>query len=243
MEHKDSVIYKKSVLPNGLTIITESIPYVRSISLGLWLNVGSRDESEVSNGISHFIEHMVFKATKNRNASEIASFLESVGGTLNAFTSREQTCYFAKFLDEHLDRGVEILSDLVNNACFSAADIEKEKKVILEEIGDIEDSPGDLVHDLFAATVFYNHPLGRPIIGDRKTVKNMNRAKILRYVGKHYRSNKVVLAACGNLDHGRLLDLTKEYLGDLSPFEFSRCPPAPRADSDIKIDEPFSAVG
>ena len=219
MEHKDSVIYNKSVLPNGLMIITESIPYVRSISLGLWLNVGSRDESAVSNGISHFIEHMVFKATKNRNASEIASFLESVGGTLNAFTSREQTCYYAKFLDEHLDKGVEILSDLVNNASFSAADIEKEKKVILEEISDIEDSPGDLVHDLFAATVFNNHPLGRPIMGDRKTVKNMNRTKILRYVNKHYRSNKMVLAACGNLDHDILLDLARRYLGDLTPIQ------------------------
>ncbi len=220
MEHKDSVIYNKSVLPNGLTIITESIPYVRSISLGLWLDVGSRDELSVSNGISHFVEHMVFKATKNRNASEIASFLESVGGTLNAFTSREQTCYYAKFLDVHLDKGVEILSDLVNNASFSNSDIEKEKKVILEEISDIEDSPGDLVHDFFAATVFGNHPLGRPIMGDRKTVKNMNRAKILRYVGKHYRSNKMVLAACGNLDHDVLLDLAEKYFGNLSPVEY-----------------------
>jgi predicted Zn-dependent peptidase len=215
LDHKDSVVYKKSILPNGLTIVTESIPYVRSISLGLWLNVGSRDESAVSNGISHFIEHMVFKATKNRNASQIASFLESVGGNLNAFTSREQTCYYAKFLDEHLDKGVEILSDLVNNASFANNDIEKEKKVILEEISDIEDSPGDLVHDLFAATVFGNHPLGRPIMGDRKTVRNMNRAKILRYVNKHYRSNKMILAACGNLDHNRLADLAQRYFGNL----------------------------
>ncbi|UCC79252.1 MAG: insulinase family protein [Candidatus Zixiibacteriota bacterium] len=219
MEHKDSVIYKKSVLPNGLTVITESIPYVRSVSLGLWLNVGSRDESTVSSGISHFVEHMVFKATKNRNASQIASFLESVGGTLNAFTSREQTCYYAKFLDEHLAKGVEILSDLVNNASFSRSDIEKEKKVVLEEISDIEDSPGDLVHDLFAATVFGKHPLGRPIMGDRRSVKNMNRAKILRYVNKHYRCNKMVLAACGNLDHDVLADLAEKYFGNLSPLE------------------------
>ena len=206
-------------MPNGLIIITESIPYVRSISLGLWLNVGSRDESSISNGISHFIEHMVFKATKNRNASQIASYLESVGGSLNAFTSREQTCYYAKFLDEHLDKGVEILSDLVNNASFIPGDIEKEKKVILEEISDIEDSPGDLVHDLFATAVFGSHPLGRPIMGDRKTVKGMNRAKILRYVGKHYRCNKMVLAACGNLHHETLVEMAQKYFGDLSPVE------------------------
>lgn len=214
----DSSIYNKTVLPNGLIIITESIPYVRSVSLGLWLNVGSRDESLKSNGISHFIEHMVFKATKSRNASEIASFLESVGGTLNAFTSREQTCYYAKFLDQHLEKGMEILSDLVNNASFANVDIEKEKKVILEEISDIDDSPSDLVHDLFASTVFYNHPLGFPILGDRKTVNNMNRPKILRYVNRHYRSNKMVIAACGNLSHDRLVELTKKYFENLSPL-------------------------
>lgn len=220
MEQKDAVDYRKTVLPNGLSIITESIPYVRSISLGLWLNVGSRDESAISSGISHFVEHMVFKATKSRNASEIASFLESVGGTLNAFTSREQTCYYAKFLDEHLDKGVEILSDIINNARFSSMDIEKEKKVVLEEISDIEDSPADLVHDLFAATIFGKHPLGRPIMGDRKTVRGMNRAKILRYVRKHYCSNRMIMAACGNLDHERLVELAVRYFGDLSPNDF-----------------------
>jgi predicted Zn-dependent peptidase len=220
LEHRDSVIYKKTVLSNGLSIITESIPYVRSISLGVWLNVGSRDENAISNGISHFVEHMVFKATKSRNASEIASFLESVGGTLNAFTSREQTCYYAKFLDEHLDKGIEILSDIINNARFSSTDIEKEKKVVLEEISDIEDSPSDLVHDLFASTIFGNHPLGRPIMGDRKTVKGMNRTKILRYVSKHYRSNKMIIAACGNLDHDHLVDISARYFGNVSPYEY-----------------------
>jgi predicted Zn-dependent peptidase len=162
---------------------------------------------------------MVFKATKSRNASEIASFLESVGGVLNAFTSREQTCYYAKFLDLQLDKGMEILSDLVNNASFSNIDIEKEKKVILEEISDIDDSPGDLVHDLFASTVFYNHPLGFPILGDRRTVNGMNRAKILRYVNKHYRSNKIVIAACGNLRHEKLVELARKYFDNLPPSQ------------------------
>jgi len=204
--------YKKTVLPNGLKIITETIPYVRSVSLGLWLDVGSRDEPDPAMGISHFIEHMVFKGTRTRTPSQIASHLESVGGVLNAFTGREQTCFYAKFLDEHLAKGVEILFDLITNPLFYAPDIEKEKKVILEEIRDIEDSPGELVHDLFAETIFSDHPLGRPILGNKKTVMALNRAKVLRYVGKHYRPGKIIVAASGNLQHEQLVELTEKYI-------------------------------
>ncbi|MEE9555216.1 MAG: pitrilysin family protein [candidate division Zixibacteria bacterium] len=203
--------YKRTVLPNGLRIITESIPYVRSVSLGLWLDVGSRDEPLSSLGISHFIEHMVFKGTRTRSPSEIASHLESVGGVLNAFTGREQTCFYAKFLDEHLDKGVEILFDLINNPLFGSSDIEKEKKVILEEIRDIEDAPGELVHDLFAEAIFSDHPLGRPILGNKKTVMGLNRGKVLRFVGKHYRPANIIVAASGNLEHNRLVKITKKY--------------------------------
>jgi len=184
--------------------------------LGLWLDVGSRDESESSMGISHFIEHMVFKGTRTRTPSQIASHLESVGGVLNAFTGREQTCYYAKFLDEHLDKGVEILFDLIVNPLFSAGDIEKEKKVILEEIRDIEDSPGELVHDLFAETIFTDHPLGHPILGNRKTVMALSRPKVLRYVGKHYRPGKTIVAASGNLDHERLVELSLKHIAEKS---------------------------
>jgi predicted Zn-dependent peptidase len=205
-------ILKKTVLSNGIKIITESIPYVRSVSLGLWLDVGSRDEPESSLGISHFIEHMVFKGTSTRTPSQIASHLESVGGVLNAFTGREQTCYYAKFLDEHLQKGVEILFDLVNNPLFGAVDIEKEKKVILEEIRDIEDSPGELVHDLFAEAIFNNHPLGRPILGNKQTVMGLTRAKVLRFVGKHYRPGNIIVAASGNLEHDRLIEVTEKHI-------------------------------
>lgn len=207
-------LYKKTTLPNGIKVITESIPYVRSVSLGLWLDVGSRDEPGSSLGISHFIEHMVFKGTRTRTPSEIASHLESVGGVLNAFTGREQTCFYAKFLDEHLRKGVEILFDLVNNPLFTPTDIEKEKKVILEEIRDIEDSPGELVHDLFAEAIFHQHPLGRPILGQRKTVMALNRPRILRFVQKHYLPGKIIIAASGNLEHDSLLEIVSEFVVD-----------------------------
>ena len=212
MKAIESATYQKTILPNGVKVITETIPYVRSVSLGLWIDVGSRDEPNQSSGISHFIEHMVFKGTRTRSASEIASCLESVGGVLNAFTGREQTCYYAKFLDEHLEKAVEILFDLTNNPIFDNSDIEKEKKVVLEEIRDIEDSPGDLIHDLFAGAIFGGHPLGRSILGIRGTVMGMNRSKVLRYMGRFYRPKNIIVAACGNLQHKRLVQLTKKYV-------------------------------
>lgn len=212
MTAAESASYQKTILPNGVKVLTETIPYVRSVSLGLWIDVGSRDEPNQSSGISHFIEHMAFKGTRTRSASEIAAYLESVGGMLNAFTGREQTCYYAKFLDEHLEKAVEILFDLTNNPIFNTSDIEKEKKVVLEEIRDIEDSPGDLIHDLFASAIFGGHPLGRSILGSRGTVMGMNRSKVLRHMGKFYRPSRIVVAACGNLKHKRLVQLTNKYV-------------------------------
>ena len=187
--------YKRTVFPNGLKIISEAIPHVRSVSLGLWIDVGSRDENEKNAGVSHFIEHMVFKGTRNRDASQIASYLESVGGVLNAFTSREQTCYFAKILDQHLPRAVDIIFDLAQNALFDKSNIDKEKRVILEEIKDIEDAPSDLVHDRFARAFFGPHPLGRPILGEKATVKGMGRVAILRHLNKYYRPDRMLAGA------------------------------------------------
>jgi predicted Zn-dependent peptidase len=200
-------VYKRTEFPNGLRVITEAIPHVRSISLGLWLNVGSRDETESSLGVSHFIEHMVFKGTKTRDASQIASYLESVGGMVNAFTSREETCFYAKFLDEHLPLAVELLFDLIGNSLFDPAEIEKEKRVVLEEIKDIEDSPSDLVHDKFARAIFGSHPLGWPIQGTRSSVRAFSRPMILNHMRKYYRPNRMLVAASGNIDHPRLVDL------------------------------------
>ncbi len=208
----ETALYKKTVLPHGLRIITEAIPHVRSVSMGVWINVGSRDENDSSSGVSHFIEHMVFKGTKNRNASEIASYLESVGGVLNAFTSREQTCFYAKFLDEQLSKATEILFDLINNALFDPNEIEKEKKVVLEELKDIEDSPSDIIHDLFASALFGKHPLGRSIMGNRTTINNIKKRHILGYVGKFYRPDRIIVSASGNLVHEKLVEeVLKHY--------------------------------
>jgi len=215
--YSESAVYKRTVFPNGLKVITEAIPYVRSISLGLWVNVGSRDESLESSGISHFIEHMVFKGTANRTPSEIASYLESVGGILNAFTSREQTCFYAKILDQHLEKGVELLFDLAQNPLFDPSDIEKEKGVIIEEIKDIDDSPGDLVHDKFARTMFGNHSLGRPILGTKTTIQGISRRKIVRHTQRYYRPGNMLIAASGNLDHVKLVDLVALHLDQKSP--------------------------
>ncbi len=231
----ESAIYQKTILPNGVKVLTETIPYVRSVSLGLWIDVGSRDESNQSSGISHFIEHMAFKGTRTRSASEIASYLESVGGVLNAFTGREQTCYYAKFLDEHLEKAVEILFDLTNNPTFINSDIEKEKKVIIEEIRDIEDSPGDLIHDLFAGAIFGGHALGRSIMGTRSTVRGMNRSKVLRYIGRFYRPDRIIVAACGNLQHKRLVQLTNKYVDQRIMPEFPDGRKKPKFKSYRKI--------
>jgi predicted Zn-dependent peptidase len=204
--------YKRTVFPNGLKVVTEAIPYVRSVSLGLWVDVGSRDENERNSGVSHFIEHMVFKGTSNRDASQIASYLESVGGVLNAFTSREQTCFYAKFLDQHIEKAVEVIFDLVFNALFDKPEIEKEKRVILEEIKDVEDAPSDLVHDKFAAAIFGDHPLGRSILGSKSSVKSLNRKTVLSYLDRFYVPGGMLVAASGNLDHAHLVNLIGSHL-------------------------------
>jgi predicted Zn-dependent peptidase len=150
--------YRKNVLNNGVRILTEEIPHVRSISLGLWVRSGSRDEDEATSGISHFIEHMMFKGTEKRTARQIGEALEAVGGQLNAFTTIEYTCYYARVLDEHLDLAIDVLSDMFFNSRFNPNDIDTERRVVLEEISMYEDSPDELIHDLFARTVWAGHP-------------------------------------------------------------------------------------
>lgn len=205
----ENAVYKKTVLPSGLRVVTEELPGVRSIAIGIWVNVGSRDERPEENGISHFIEHMAFKGTRRRTAAQIAHELESVGGSLNAFTSREQTCYYARILDRHLDRAIDVLADILRNSRFDPQELEKEKNVIIEEIKDIEDSPGDWVHDLFAENIWKNHPLGRPIIGQKERVKSFDRPRVLSYLSSKYLAEQVVVAASGNVSHAKLAALAK----------------------------------
>jgi predicted Zn-dependent peptidase len=203
-------VYKKTVLENGIRVVTEKIGYVRSLAIGVWVDVGSRDEKSDEKGISHFIEHMLFKGTKKRTAKEIASSLESVGGILNAFTGREHTCYLARILDEHLNIALDVLADILKNSLLNPSDLEKEKTVIISEIKDLEDSPGDLVHDRLMNDMWQDHPLGRPIMGDAGSILRMTKSKLVGFIKRNYVSPKVVIASSGNLNHQDLVRMIEE---------------------------------
>jgi predicted Zn-dependent peptidase len=206
---KKESLFNKTVLANGLRIVSERIPSARSAAIGIWLDVGSRDEDKNENGISHFIEHMLFKGTKKRSAKEIASYLEALGGGINAFTSREQTCYHATVLDRHLPQAVEILSDIILNSTLSEENLKREKLVVAEEISEVNENPSESIHELFSDCFWRGQPLGRPIMGAKKTLQSFSRAQIISYMKKHYRAGRIVVAASGNVSHRRLVDLAK----------------------------------
>jgi len=205
---------RKDVLSNGLIILTEAMPIVRSVSIGIWVMTGSRQESEEENGISHFIEHMVFKGTKHRSAEQIAHEADSIGGHLDAFTAKECTNFSMKALDEHVPRAFDIVSDLFLNPLFKPEDISKESKVIQEEIKMVEDTPDDLVHEMFTQSYWRGHALGRPILGTRHTVSSFNQDRLLEYFHRHYTPNRTLIAAAGNLEHGRFVELVARYFGE-----------------------------
>jgi predicted Zn-dependent peptidase len=204
--------YQKSTLGNGIRVVSESIPYVRSVSVGIWADVGSRDETGSENGISHFLEHMVFKGTKSRSVREIAQSLESLGGYLNAFTTKEQTCFYARVLDEHVERAVDVLSDLVQHATFKREELEKEKLVVIEELKNAEDDPEDIIHDYFEKSLFPTHPVGYPIIGTEANLRAFTRNDLQERVAGHYTTSKIVVAAAGNIQHADLVRLAGKYL-------------------------------
>lgn len=213
-------------LPNGVTVITEQMPYVRSVSVGVWVTSGSRSEPLKQNGISHFIEHMLFKGTVNRSAEDIARQVDSIGGHLDAFTSKELVCFNAKMLDEHLPKAFDILSDLVLNPMFREEDIDKEKGVILEELKMEVDNPEYLVHDLFSASIWKNHPLGRPILGTKNTIRSFDEPSLRDYYRRAYAPERVVITAAGNLTHDHFLELVNLQFGKLAP-----CDGLPQTDS------------
>jgi predicted Zn-dependent peptidase len=206
-------MFKRELLDNGIRVVTESIPHVRSVSLGLWINVGARDESKAESGISHFIEHMLFKGTKKRSAKDIAIEMDSMGGELNAFTSKEGTTYYVKVLDEHLSRAVNLLADIFHNSVFDKKEIDREKKVIVEEIKMVEDTPDDLVHELLYETVWRGNPLGQPVLGTRKTVTGITRENMLAYMGRYYLPSETVISAAGKFDMARLKDMLEKHFG------------------------------
>jgi len=199
-----------------MVVLTERMPHLRSVSIGVWVRVGSRHERAERAGISHFIEHLFFKGTEQRTAEAIAQAIDSVGGTLDAFTSREHTCLYAKVLGEHLPLAVDLLSDLLLHPKLDPADIEKERRVVLEEIKMVEDDPDDLIHDLFAQQFWREHPLGRPVLGSRKSLGAVQRQDVLEHLQDYYQPDRVVLAAAGDVDHDRLVALLEEAFRDWS---------------------------
>lgn len=203
--------YNVTKLNNGIRIVTENIPYVKSFSLGFWFDAGSKNEHKHNNGISHFIEHMLFKGTKKRSARRIADEIESLGGYLNAFTSKEHTCFYGRGLSQHLPKTFEILSDMIQNSLFKSRDIANEAGVIIDELHDIEDSPEELIFDKFETNIFDGHPLGLPIIGTVENISSFDRSKFLDYMKQHYANNNLYIVASGDVNHEKIIALTEKY--------------------------------
>jgi predicted Zn-dependent peptidase len=200
----------KDRLPNGIRVVTEAMPHVRSVAVGIWVETGSRVEPEDRGGVSHLIEHLVFKGTATRSAEQIAGAIDSVGGQMDAFTAKEHTCFYVSVLDDHLALAADLLSDILMHPLFAAPDIEKEKAVVFQEIKMVEDTADDLVHDLFAERIWPEHPLGRPILGRWDVVKAFERDVILSHFEQEYAPERIVIAAAGHLEHARLVDLFAE---------------------------------
>jgi predicted Zn-dependent peptidase len=224
---------RRQTLPNGLTIITEQMQHIRSASIGIWLQTGSRDEDAEWNGISHFIEHMVFKGTKHRTAEEIARQVDSIGGNLDAFTAKECICFNVKVLDEHVPTALDILGDLVLNPVFDPADIARERGVILEEIKMDEDNPDYLVHEIFTQNFWKDHPLGKPILGTKETVKRFERDPVLDAYSHRFAPGNIIVSAAGNLDHDKFVDLVTNQFKHMKPMKNGFHESAPKIVSRI----------
>jgi predicted Zn-dependent peptidase len=207
----------RHVLSNGLVVITETMQHVRSVSVGIWVRNGSRREIPAENGIAHFLEHMVFKGTEHRSAEDIAREMDSVGGMLDAFTSKEQVCFNAKVLDEHLPIAFDVIADLVLRPKFDSEDVKKERQVVLEEIKMDLDNPEYLLHDVFTRGFWPAHSLGRPILGTPETVRNFSRESLLRRFQDWFAPDHLVITAAGNVTHQQVLDLSQKEFGDLQP--------------------------
>jgi predicted Zn-dependent peptidase len=200
-------MFNKTTLPNGIRIVTESLQHSKVVSVGVWLDVGSRDEHDLNSGSAHFVEHMLFKGTGCRSAQEIARELDVLGGSANAFTARENTCLHATVMDSNLPKLVELFADLLGNSLFADDEIERERQVILQEINMVEDMPDDHIHDLFAGLLWGLHPLGKTILGSQEIVAAMDSKKLKEYVQKYYTTDKIIIAAAGKVDHNVFVSL------------------------------------
>lgn len=200
-------------LPNGVRVVLEPIPYLRSVALGVWVLAGSRDETPESGGISHFVEHMFFKGTAKRTARDIADEMDKVGGQMNAYTTKELTCYFARVLDDHFDVAMDVLADMCFNSAFDEDEINKEKNVILEEINMYEDTPEDLAHDILQAAVWRGDALGRPVLGTQSTVMALGREDFNNYLANRYRAENILVSVAGKYDEAMVMESVNRYFG------------------------------
>ena len=220
-------MYEEFTLSNGLRVVAEKIPHFRSVSVGLWIGAGSMYETAEENGLSHFIEHMLFKGTQRRSAKQIAQEMDAIGGQMNAFTAKECTCYYAKVIDEHFEKALDLLSDLVLGATFDEAEFEKERGVILEEIAMVEDTPEDLVYELLAQAIFGDQSLARPILGPAQQIRTVSRDTLVQFRNRHYRPDNTVLAVAGNYDWAQLKELAEKMLGAWGSDQAPASLPAP----------------
>ena len=227
--------YRRSVLPNGIRLLSERMPHVRSVAVGVWVETGSRREPEARGGMSHLIEHLVFKGTATRSAEQIARTMDSVGGQMDAFTTKEHTCFYVQVLDEHLPMAVDLLTDILLHPLFDADELEREKSVVLQEIKMVEDTPDDIIHDIFAAQVWPGHPLGRPILGTREAVSEYGRDVILSHFTEEYVPPKILISVAGHVEHERVLELFGERFNDFGRPALERPDQAPRLTPGVNI--------
>ncbi|HEY5032868.1 MAG TPA: pitrilysin family protein [Actinomycetes bacterium] len=230
---------RRTVLPGGLRVVTEAVPSVRSVAFGVWVGVGSRDESVRQAGCSHYLEHLLFKGTSRRSALDISSTIDALGGEMNAFTAKEYTCFYARVLDADLPVAVDVVSDMITSASVLPADVDNERGVILEEIAMSDDDPSDLVHDSFAQAVFGDTPLGRPILGTSASIESLSRTTINGYYRRHYRPENMVVAAAGNLDHAEVVRLVRKAFGSVGALaDRSVLPLEPRIGGRQRLSRP-----
>lgn len=229
--------YQKTLLSNGIRVITEKVPYLNSVSIGVWVTTGSRDEHPDENGISHLIEHLVFKGTGRRTAFDIAKEIDSVGGTLNAFTGREYTCFYAKVIDKNLSLAIDLLSDIFLHSLMNEKDVEKERMVILQEIKMVEDTPDDYIHDLFNQTCWGDHPLGFPIYGTTERIQSFRRDQICQFFKNNYQPDRIIICAAGHLDHQEVVDLIGSTFGQIPKSEQVRERVKPLSISTVHLSK------
>ncbi len=233
MKQQEKETFYKKKLSNGIPVVAANIPYLRSISIGIWIKVGSRNETRELNGIFHFLEHLAFKGTKRRSAHQIAIEMDSIGGHMDAFTSREYTCYSAKVLDEHLPIAVDVLSDILLHSVFDPKEIERERQVILEEISMVDDSPDNYIFDLLYKKAWSQHSLGLPTQGFSETVNRISRQDILDYMDKFYSSNNIIISIAGNIDFSAMMDLLEKHFGSFNSSEEIKASPAHKINSGV----------